>query len=315
MNLLFDKGVAFYVEYNIRLFFFLLFRKKDLLFSNDLDTLLPNYILHKITGVKLIYDSHEIFCEVPELIETPFKKKIWEKLEAFIVPQLKHCITVNNSIANWFRNKYKVDFKVVRNIPDIPEIKNLKNRKELGLAADKKIILLQGAGINIQRGAEEAVEAMQYVDGAILLIIGGGDVFKTLQTMTRDLKLENKIMILGKMKPDELMHYTRNADIGITLDKDSSINYHYSLPNKIFDYIHAGLPILASPLPEIKALIEHYQIGLLIDNHEPKHIASKFNQMLHSPDYKQWKENLQLAAKENNWAKEKLVLEEFFISS
>ena len=306
MNLFFEKGVAFYAEYNIRLFLFLLFRKKDLLFANDLDTLLPNYILHKITGAKLIYDSHEIFCEVPELIETPFKKKIWEKLEAFIVPQLKYCITVNKSIADWFYNKYKVNFKVIRNIPDVPQVQNLKSRKELGLPDDKKIILLQGAGINIQRGAEEAVEAMQYLnDDCILLIIGGGDVFNTLQKIIHDLHLENKVWIKGKMKPDELIHYTRNADIGITLDKDSNINYHYSLPNKIFDYIHANLPILASPLPEIKAIITHYNIGMLIENHEPKHIASRFKEMLFSPNYHEWKENLKIAAAENNWEKEK----------
>ena len=167
MKLWFEKGVAFYAEFTIRLFFFLLKNKASLLVANDLDTLFPNYYFSKRRKISLIYDSHEIFCEVPELQETPLKKKIWERLEKLIVPKLKYCITVNQSIATWFNQKYKVDFKVVRNIPDKISVNKIKTRAELNLPTNKKIILLQGAGINIQRGAEEAVEAMQYIDTAI----------------------------------------------------------------------------------------------------------------------------------------------------
>src|SRR5438309_7214203 len=118
MKLRFTKGVAFYTEFTIRLFFLLRKHKPNLLVANDLDTLWPNNRLSKKRSIPLIYDSHEIFCEVPELQNAPLKKKIWEGLEKRIVPILKYCITVNQSIANWFKEKYKVDFKVVRNIPD-----------------------------------------------------------------------------------------------------------------------------------------------------------------------------------------------------
>lgn len=155
MNLLFEKGVPFYTAFQMRLFFFLLFKKKTVLFSNDLDTLLPNYLNKKLSGATLVYDSHELFCEVPELVHTQTKKRIWEKVEKSIVPKLKYCITVNKSIANWFEDKYKVKFNVIRNIGNPPSITKIKSREELGLPTDKKIVLIQGAGINIQRGQKK----------------------------------------------------------------------------------------------------------------------------------------------------------------
>jgi len=308
MNLLFEKGVPFYAAFQMRLFFFLLFKKKTVLFANDLDTLLPNYLNKKLSGATLVYDSHELFCEVPELVHTPTKKRIWEKVEKSIVPKLKYCITVNISIANWFEDKYKVKFNVIRNIGNPPNINKIKSREELGLPTDKKIVLIQGAGINIQRGAEETVEAFQYINDAVLFIIGGGDVIEQLKQMVKDLKLEDKVFIKGKIPADELYHYTSNVDLGLTVDKDNNINYHFSLPNKLFDFINAGVPILSTPLPEIKAVIDAYNIGDFIQSHEPKHIASKIEEMLNSSNYYTWKENTKKAKLENNWQEEKKVL-------
>jgi glycosyltransferase involved in cell wall biosynthesis len=307
MKLWFEKGVAFYAEFTIRLFFFLLKNKVSLLVANDLDTLLPNYYFSKRRKCALVFDSHEIFCEVPELQHTPIKKKIWESVEKVIVPKLTYCITVNQSIANWFTEKCKTDFKVVRNIPDTVLVDRIKTRTELNLPTDKKIILLQGAGINVQRGAEEAVDAMHYVDNAILLIIGGGDVICLLEKMANEESLKGKVFLLSKMKPEELYHYTCNADIGLSLDKATNINYQYSLPNKLFDYVYAGVPVLASSLKEIKSFIDSYKVGICIEQHDAKHIADKINFMLSSADYAIWKANTKIAAQENSWEKEKQV--------
>lgn len=305
MKLRFTKGPAFYAEFMLKLSSFLRQHKPALLVANDLDTLRPNYRLAKKNNIPLIYDSHEIFCEVPELQHTPLKKRIWESLEQSIVPHLKYCITVNKSIANWFNEKYKTNFKVVRNIPDKIAVDRIKTRQELGLPVNKKIILLQGAGINVQRGSEEAVEAMEFVDNAVLVIIGGGDVICLLEKMAQRESLKDKVLLLPKMKPAELFQYTCHADIGLSLDKDTNINYRYSLPNKVFDYAYAGVPVLVSPLTEIKAFVEQYDIGICIENHDPKHIAEKMNYMLGSPDYATWKSNTIKATEENSWEKEK----------
>ncbi len=310
IKMLFTSGPLFYLFFNKRLFFYLLFHKADALFANDLDTIGANFIAAKLKGVPLIYDSHEIFCEVPELQKTPMKKRIWERLEKRIVPKLKYCITVNQSIANYFKEKYKTDFTVVRNIPIQEKNFRPKTKEELGIPTDKKIIILQGAGINIERGAEELVKAMEFVDNAHLYIIGAGDVFPCLIKLVPELNLQHKITVKNKIPKSELLNYTYNADLGISIDKDSNLNYHFSLPNKIFDYIQAELPILASPLPEIKSIISHYNIGCFIDDHEPKHIAGKINSMLNSSDSRIWKQNTVKANEENSWENEKNQLSE-----
>ncbi len=304
MFLLFEKGPLFYLEFQIRLFFYLLFNKADVLVSNDLDTLFPNYLISKFRKSNLVYDSHELFCEVPELQSNPFKRKTWKNLEKWIFPKLKNVFTVNDSIAKIYSEEYHVNVKVVRNIPLLSNQKlvSVKSKKELQLPADKKIIVLQGAGINIDRGAEEAVQAMQYVNNAILLIIGSGDVIEIIKQISLDLKLQNKVFFIGKVPFEKLIQYTSVADLGLTLDKDTNINYRYSLPNKLFDYIHAGVPVLSSQLIEIKNIINEYEIGDLIDNHDPKHIAEKINSILiDEPKLQLWKKNTKIAASKLNW--------------
>lgn len=311
MKMWFEQGPKFYLFFNLRLFFKLLFKTSDLLFANDLDTLLPNYLVSKLKGIPLIYDSHEIFCEVPELQQNPSKKRIWESLEKWMVPKLNKCMTVNHSIAEYFQEKYQVKFSVVRNIPDELILEARKTRLQLGLPEQKKIIILQGSGINVHRGAEELVEAMKYLsDDFLLLIVGGGDVIQSLKQMVQNEKLTDKVRFVGKQSAKELKQYTINADIGVSIDKDTNLNYHYSLPNKVFDYMHAGIPIIASRLVEIEKLIQQYQIGVFIDRHDPQHIASVLNQTLNSPELLQMKQNTKKASEENNWKKEKEILKQ-----
>ncbi len=308
MKLLFESGVLFYAEFHLRLFLFILFKKADLLFANDLDTLLPNYLKSKISGSKIIFDSHEMFCEVPELKNHPFKKSIWEYLERKLVPKLTNCITVNESIAEWFSNKYKVQFHVVRNIGNPPTEINLKSRKELGIPEDKKMILIQGSGINIDRGAEECIDAMVYLKDVILYIIGSGDVIHVLKQKTKEKQLQDKIIFINKIPSHELVHYTSAADMGLMMDKDTNLNYRFSLPNKLFDFVNAGIPVLSSKLPELEKFIKKYNIGNFIESHQPKHIAEMIEKTIYSEQYTIWKKNTLVAKTENSWQIEKLKL-------
>lgn len=313
MNLIFEKGPFFYAEFNIRLYLFLLFQKPHLLVSNDLDTLLPNYLISKISKTPLVYDSHEYFTEVPELVNRKSIQQVWKFIERNIFPKIKDVVTVNDSIADLFYNDYGIRPRVVRNIPRKSIERSHVSRKELQLPEDKKIIILQGSGINVDRGSEELVEAMQFVKNARLLIVGGGDVIETLKEMVEKYNLNEKVMFKPRMPYLELIKYTSIADLGITFDKSTNLNYRFSLPNKLFDYIQSGTPVLSSELPEIKKIITKYDVGDFIESYEPVKIADKINEILsNEPRLGNWKKNCSFAAQELTWENEEVVLKEIY---
>ncbi len=311
MKLLINKGPVFYAEFNIRLFFFLLFKKVDILHANDLDTLLANHLIQRLKNISLVYDSHEYFTETPELVEGSFAKRTWLLVERSIFPKLKNVLTVNKSIAAIYKKLYGLDLKVVRNVP-ISESFNssieLKSRNELGLPKEKRVILLQGAGINKDRGAEEMIEAMKWID-AVFLIVGSGDVIPDLKERVRYLNLSSKVIFTGRIPFQELICFTKAADVGVTLDKDTNLNYRYSLPNKLFDYFQAGLPVIASDLVEVRRVIDEYQSGIILSSHDPKIMAKEINTFLNNTSlFNQIKRNVQKAKEELVWENEKEIL-------
>ncbi len=309
LNLLFDKGALFYAELNIRIFFFLLFSKVDLIFANDLDTLPAAFLAHRFKrSSKIVYDSHELFTEAPEL-EGRFVKKIWERIEKMIFPKLQHIITVNDSIAAIFKAKYNKELVVVRNIGEQLIQTNIKSKEELGLPSDKKIIIIQGSGLNIERGIEEAIEAMLYVSDAVLIIIGDGDVIPSAKIIVEKYELSTKVLFFGKRPYSELMQFTHYADIGLALDKPKSLNYKYALPNKLFDYINTQTAVISSNLIEIEKIVKHYEIGCVIEQTEPKLIAAAINSLINNPELlATYKNNCKAAAKIENWENEKVKL-------
>lgn len=312
-KLWFTSGALFYITYQLRLFWFLLFTKADLLFANDLDTLLPNYLVSKLKNIPIVFDSHEYYTGVPELENRPFVKNIWKSVERFIVPRLAYTITVNESIANLFYDEYKNKFAIVRNIPLQPPVIKVTDidlfKKENNIPADKFVIILQGNGINVHRGAEELVAAMEQVQNAVLIIAGNGDVIELLMQMVSGLKLHDKVIFKPRMQYDMLMQYTQIADLGISFDKPTNINYLYSLPNKLFDYLHAHTPILASNLPELKKIIEQFDIGYILLNIEANEIANTLNKIINDTELlKQKKNNTYIAAEQLTWEHEKIAL-------
>ncbi len=306
-SLWFNKGFLFYANYNLRLFFFLLFRKYDLYLSNDLDSLLPNYLISRLKSKPLVYDSHEYFTGVPEIQNRPIVKAVWIKLERWIFPNLKTVVTVNQSIASLYKSEYGKEIKVVRNISDSRLPARLKSRVELGLPEDAYILINQGAGINVDRGMEEMMEALPLLPAhVVLLIVGNGDALPGLKIKAQELNIENRIIFRPKQPYLEMLQYTCAADCGLSLDKPTSPNYKFSLPNKVFDYVKCGIPMVVSDIVEVQKVVRHYHIGEVIKSHAASDIKIAIEKV-QKAGKAYYQENLKLAAAENNWEREQKV--------
>jgi len=297
------KGVFFYLEYNIRLFLFLMKSDFNILLSNDADTIVPNLFVSKIKNKPLVYDSHELFSEVPELITRPVRKKIWKLVEYFCLPNLNFSYTVSDSIADYYNTNHGIKMSVIRNFPlKKPVLNNNSSNKS-------KIIIYQGA-VNKDRGIELMVMSMNYVD-AKLIIVGNGDESNRLKNLTKINNLENKVSFLGHINFNKLHKITQKADLGLSFEVDSCLAYRYSLPNKVFDYINAEIPILVSDLPEYKKILNKYKFCNILVSRNPKVVATQINKIL-SIDKNIYAKELKKAKRKFCWDSEELNLFKLF---
>ena len=316
LKMFFRKSALFYAEYNIRLFFYLLSKKAVFLIANDLDSLPANYLISKIKKITLVYDSHEYFTEVPELTNRKFVKVIWTFFEKKMLPKIKHSYTVCNLISEEYRKKYNIKMQVVRNMP-ICNKKEDSNNKPLinfDFIENRKVILYQGA-VNIGRGIEHVIKAMQFIENAIFVIIGDGDIKNDLEKLVSEKKLNDKVVFIGKIPFKDLIYYTKIANVGIILCENISKSYEFSLPNRIFDFIHSGIPILSSDLPERRKIFNEAEIGILTNNYDVKSLSKNINELLNNKNLIfMIKENMKILSKKYCWEIEEKKLIKIFQS-
>ena len=290
-----NKGFLFYFFYNIRIFFALLFTKFDVIHSVDLDTLPAGFLACKIKRKKLVYDSHEYFTEVPELVSRPFVRKIWLIIEKLLVPRVDVAITVGDNISKIYTKKYKNQFHVVRNCPEI--------KSHVSKPLKSGYILYQGA-LNMGRGLEALILAMKTIP-MNLKIAGDGDLDKNLKKLVLEQQLSDKVEFLGLIKPEELKHHTNQALIGYNVMENIGLSYYYSLSNKFFDYIHSGVPVITNQFPEYNDLNNTYNCCVFAEANS-KDISKVINSLLDDlVKYKNLKDNCIRASKELNWDIEK----------
>ncbi len=311
----FRKGPAMYILFNFFLFWHLLFRRFDLCVACDLDTLVPCSVISRLTGKILVYDAHEYFTGQQGLAERRFKQSAWKWAERKTVPGVRHMITVSESIADLYRREYGVNPVVIRNMP--PPVSHLvpRDRSELGAGDDELLVVFQGSGINEERGAEELADAISMVESVKLVVIGSGDIIESLRIRAMQGGAGDRILFLPGMPWEEMMTYTLCCDAGLSLDKDTCVNQRYSLPNKLFDYLAAGIPAVVSPLPEVSAVIERYGCGVVLDEVTPGAIALTLEKLRDDRIFlESLKSKAAEAARELNWEKEKVKEQEFFRS-
>ena len=301
----FNKGKLFYGEYNLRLFFFLLFKKMDAICAIDLDTILPCLHISRWKKIPRIYDAHELFSELKEIVTRPAVQKVWTRIERKSVPEFRYGYTVSESIAEEFKRRYDVSYKTIRNVPVLKAFDTA--------SGNKKFILYQGA-VNEARAFEYLIPAMQWVN-VPLIICGDGNFMPQLKELIRHYKLENKVELKGMLPPDELWKISQQARVGMAVAEKKGLNQYYALPNKFFDYIHAGLPQVTMNYPEYRKINQQFEVAVLIDNLEPERIAGAINNLLENDVlHDRLKENCLKARQELNWQNEEKKLLVFYQS-
>ena len=304
LNCFFQKGKWMYLEYNTRLFFYLLFKKAGVITAIDLDSILAVYLVSVLRRIHRVYDAHELFTEMKEVITRPSIHRIWLSIEQRMVPKFKHGYTVSQSIADEFQKRYGVQFGVIMNAPILekPKTKN---------TSSKKYIVYQGA-VNEGRGLEWLIPAMK--DVAIeLWICGEGNYSDQCRQLIKKYGLEKKVIMLGMKTPEELRIIATDAYAGINLVEPLGLNQVYSLANKFFDYIHAGIPQLTMDFPEYRKINDVVETAILIDQLSPEIISSALNNLLQNEVlYSRLIMNCPEAASIYNWQNEERKLKLFY---
>lgn len=339
--LLFTTGKLFYLEYNLRLLFFLLFQSFDAICSIDLDTSIPGILASKIKSKPHIFDAHELFTHTPEVARRKSVQRIWECVQKFTFKHTNAALTVGPAIAQYFQEKYNKPVAVVRNMPikrgavnsisDATAVihdpinpnntnktnNNIINdtptpawQSKIDLLQGQRFILYQGA-LNEARGLEALIQAMSEIP-AILVLAGEGDLSQTLRTLTTSLDLNHKVVFLGMIPPNELPQLTKQAYIGYNVSQNAGLSYYLSLNNKFFDYTNAHLPSLINPFPEYLELLKEFAVGIATEPNMSDVIKQTKRLLSDSKLYDKIKSNCKLASEKWIWENETPTLINIF---
>ncbi|MDP4262090.1 MAG: glycosyltransferase [Bacteroidota bacterium] len=301
----FTRGKLFYTEYNTRLFFFLLFQKMDAICAIDLDTILPCFYISKWKRVPRVYDAHELFTGLKEVATRPRIKKFWTRVEKKTVPRFRLGYTVSESIAEEFSRRYGVNYSVIRNMTRLRELNETVPKE--------KFLIYQGA-VNEARAFEHLVPALKSIN-ARLVICGDGNFMPQLKELIKENKVEDKVELKGMLSPDELWAIAQKATIGMGVAENTGINQYLALPNKFFDYIHAGLPQIAMNFPEYQKINRQFEVAILLDDTNPERIAEAVNNLLlNTVLYQRLRQNCLQARLILNWQQEEKRLLDFYQS-
>jgi glycosyltransferase involved in cell wall biosynthesis len=267
----------------LRLLHKLLKEKCDIIYSHDIFPLLPVYIVSKLKKVPYIYDAHEFWHGNSQVENRPAAKKFWTSYERFFIKRAKSIITVSVPIAEELENIYGLkNVRVLTNLPikkEIPQNRTMIHDM-LGLEKDTKIVMYQGSFL-INNGLDDIIRAFAGVEKkAVLVLAGSGSEKDSLVRLTEETGLSDRVFFIGPFSHAELIRYTVCADIGLCLIRNSGKSYYYSAPNKMFEFIQAGVPQIASDFPEMKKYVSGMNTGINIDPSDKDKITKSINMLI-----------------------------------
>ncbi|QCX53003.1 glycosyltransferase [Elizabethkingia sp. JS20170427COW] len=295
-----------YAEFQWKLYHFLQKNSvaSTIILANDLDLLYACFLFSKKNKIPLVYDSHEIFTEMPD-VQGRFSQKVWRFLEQRVIREIPYRITACKSYADWFARKYQIEAPMVLN--------NYPNRtivqEDKMCEKEKKVIIYQGV-VKKYRGIDLMIEAIRFLPQYILWVVGDGPMKDEYERLAKEMEVKN-VVFYGNVHPLELKKLTLQADLGLSLEENAGLSYYYSLPNKVLDYIQALVPVLGNDYPETGRIIHHYKVGLTIEKRTPEHIAEKIKEILSKPK-SYYLDNLKRASAELCWENQEKELISFF---
>jgi glycosyltransferase involved in cell wall biosynthesis len=308
LRLPFEKGILFYLVFNLYLFFYLLRNPAKIICAVDLDSVLAVGLIKKLRpSVKCVFDAHEYFTEVPELQGRKMVQRIWNLIGDYFVPSFDAAYTVGPALASIFSKRYNLEFQTIRNL-------SVQRDYDIERKVDKPFVVYYQGALNAGRGLEQIVKAMKYLGDAFKLQIAGeGDLSDHLRAIVKQEGLEKQIEFLGYLRPVDLLLPLQSANLGLNLLENKGLSYYYSLANKTFDYIQAELPALHMEFPEYSALQQEWNCFYLIKELDPKRIAQCIEEIaFNESDYLAKVEACRKAKNDLNWASEAQKLEAIY---
>lgn len=243
---------------------------------NDIHTIWTGFRASRIHRAPVIYDAHEIYAHQNMVRRTLRRRALVATTEWVALRRCAGSITVNDSLADWYAKRYRVARPtVVRNIPD-PRVAAGDVAVPPALLSGRPTLLYIG-GITTGRGLAASIESLVHLPGVDLALLGPVNAERTLRAFTdliERLGLQERVHFLGAVPPEAVSAIAAHATVGLALIENVCLSYYYSLPNKLFECIHAGLPVVASDFPEIARIVSAYDLGVLCDPVDPKAIAA-----------------------------------------
>lgn len=285
----------------------LLDARADVYHAHDLDTLGPAAFAARRRDVPLVYDSHEFWIEQSSLVGRPLIRNFWALLERRLIRRVHRTITVSTSIARALQERYNLEqVAVVRNLPIYrPPVQSDRIRTELQLAAGRPVVLYQG-GFLTDNGLAEQIDAVAGLrEDLAFVLIGDGPREFALKERVRNSSLEHKVYFISRVPFGELHSYTCSADLGLCLIKGTGKSFYYSMPNKLFEYLMAGLPVLTSDFPEMRAVVEESGAGAVANPQDLGEVREKIRSFLMDPTRcRLYRQAALAAARHYNWEQE-----------
>ncbi|HEY7121347.1 MAG TPA: glycosyltransferase family 4 protein [Solirubrobacterales bacterium] len=286
--------------------------RPDVVHANDIATLIPGWVAARLSGARLVYDTHEYAVGVP------YRKAVWAWLaatiERLLIGRCDAVITVSDGIAERLQDRYGLDQlpTVVRNVPDLPPPGEAPDLREQMAIGDAPLVLHQGA-VADGRGGGNLIRAVAEMDSAHLLFLGADGAFVDgLRELGRSAGLDGRLHFHPPVPLAELLSYTSQADVGVSLLEDTCENHRLALPNKLFEYLAADLPVVVSDLPEMRRLVTERGVGWVTNPGNPDDIARVLAEALADRDDPALHERVQAAAAELNWPHERARLTDLY---